>query len=174
MNATSGVPLTAHLDRVAIRRWASQTVFALPVGIALLLLTIASAFLLGLGPLAEVESRRLESSTNVVLHVINNLLIAPFLETAVMGWLIILLLNLRLNRYLVTAVSAVLWAALHQIQSPVGWVVGIPFFFLSYIYIKRRERPESDAFIVVAMAHFYYNATSAIMAFTSGVLTWHT
>jgi len=163
-----------RIDRTALRRWASQTIIALPLGIAVQLLSLAIVLSLGLGEVAADANNYTERNESTIFFVLYKLLIAPFFETAVMGWLLILLLNVGLHRLATLFVSAVLWAALHQMQSPVGWVVFFPFLVFSYVFIERRRAPSADGFTVAAMTHFYANTLSTIAGFASGYMTWHT
>jgi membrane protease YdiL (CAAX protease family) len=163
-----------RIDRTALRRWASQTLVALPLGMTVQLLSGCMVVLLGLGQTAVDANSYTERNANTVSFVLNMLLIAPFLETALMGWLLLLLLDTRLNYLAALLVSASLWAALHQMQSLVGWVTFFPFLVYSHVFIERRRGPSADGFVVASMTHFYANASSTIAGFAGGTMTWHT
>ena len=109
-----------------------------------------------------------EQSENAVMLWTNAFLAltwAPIVETALMAVLIIVLLRMKMNRYVVILICAALAAAAHEMLMPgAGRLVFVGFAIFSYVFITRNKK-YGDGFIVVAMTHFFYNLVAVANLF---------
>ena len=149
-------------DHASVGLWLDQTRVALvTAGIVLVITGLVTALIDGDAGLRDLILRDIERPM-FLLELLMGLLLAPPLETALMGWLILLMLDKGMNRVTVMCVSATLWAALHVVLTDSSqWIIAIPFFFFSLVYIKRKLGEHRDGFVVATMSHFYYNVVAS-------------
>jgi hypothetical protein len=88
---------------------------------------------------------------------------APFVETLIMGAVLLLLLRFLRPEFAVL-VSAIGWGLAHASVAPVwGLVICWPFLIFSILFVTWRERSLMLAFLVPACAHALQNLIPALL-----------
>ena len=151
------------------RRWLNQTGIALgAAAIAALGSSLLSTALDDGSAVRDTIIRDVQRPGFIVEVLLVGLLFAPVVETAVMGWIILLLLDRKVKTQVVLLISAFLWAAGHvALSDRSSWLLAVPFFVFSYVFIVRNRGSNPDGFIVASMTHFYYNVSATIVLIAS-------
>jgi membrane protease YdiL (CAAX protease family) len=110
-------------------------------------------------PSAEGPDLVTEGSLPLLLIIV----VAPLLETLIMGGIL-----LALRRFVgfgpAVVVSALLWAIAHSLSAPVwGLVVWWPFLVFSAAFLVLRQSGLLTAIALVTMAHALQNATGILL-----------
>jgi hypothetical protein len=103
-----------------------------------------------------------------VLSIVGALLIAPVVETYLLG---LFLRSLRgsLSDMRLSILSALGWGALHALIAPF-WFFGVAwsFFVFSWFYLLWLPRSQAKAFSAAAVPHFLLNASALVLGGTDG------
>jgi hypothetical protein len=126
-----------------------------PLQIVPSVLLVAAAFLI-----ARFVGHPLPAMPPTKASFLSLVVVAPILETLMMVPVLWLLRRMLSSRLTAAVISAVLWAALHAMQSP-GQGVGVVwgFFVMSSAFLGWRERSLLAAFWVTASLHALNNFT---------------
>ncbi len=165
MNEIGIAPAAGRSGPAFLQRWGSRIAVAAGVAVLADFLVIVAVYVLGLEEVAAAVAARGIQTQSVPYLVIESLVAAPLIETLLMGWLILLMLDLGWHRFAVILASAALWALAHRVLNPLGWIVFIPFVGFSYLFIERNRR-SGDGYTVATMCHFLFNAIAVSFEMT--------
>ncbi len=126
---------------------------AFPISI---LLAIVAQTLLPEAPAPQFEVNGLVALSALVVF-------APFVETLIMG-AVLLLLTTVLRAEWAVLVSAIGWGIAHSLAAPVwGLIIWWPFLIFSTLFLTWRKRSLLLAFLVPMGAHAYQNLLPALL-----------
>ena len=112
-----------------------------------------------LAPQAEPPELATEGSVALVLIVV----IAPLIETLIMG-AVLLGLEKLLGPRLAVVASALLWAVAHSLSAPIwGLVVWWPFLLFSIAFLTWRKSGLFTAIAIVTAAHALQNGAGMLL-----------
>ena len=127
--------------------------------LALLPSLLLSGLVSLLAPQAEAPELATEGSVALVLIVV----VAPLLETLIMGALL-LGLNRLLGARLAVVASALLWAIAHSLSAPIwGLVVWWPFLLFSVAFLTWRQAGLLTATAIVTVTHALQNGVGMLL-----------
>lgn len=116
------------------------------------------------GVLTGGNAPEFEGPPAVVLFV-GIFLVSPLLETLLMAAILRLLMWATNEPVQLALASAVVWAILHSLMTPIwGLVVAWPFFVFSLAYLAWRRISWTKAILVAAGIHALHNLLPAIAA----------
>ena len=93
---------------------------------------------------------------------------APFVETLIMGALLLLLVRIA-GPTLAVIVSAIGWGAAHSAMAPIwGLIIWWPFLIFSTLFVSWRQRSLIMAFLMPTLAHALQNSVPALLIAFSG------
>jgi hypothetical protein len=136
----------------------SRTKYIIQMGaISLLPSMIIAGALYGLGAISETTSPSFPPLRAPVL-LAAVVVIGPAVETLFMSLILWFLSLFVKGRIFLAILSAVIWALLHSLDTPV-WGLGViwPFFVFSCAYLAWRDVSWRDAFVVTWGIHAFQN-----------------
>ena len=110
-------------------------------------------------------------SEGALVFIASGLIVAPLVETLLLAWMLLLLLDRRVNQHLAVLFAATFWTALHLARGPSALAVFFPFVAFSYLFVTRRDPPHGDGFLLATMAHFFVNLIAVIAGVCDGAFT---
>ncbi|HYI42775.1 MAG TPA: CPBP family glutamic-type intramembrane protease [Sphingomicrobium sp.] len=88
---------------------------------------------------------------------------APFVETLIMGAILLLLLRFA-SPTVAVLISAIGWGAAHSAIAPMwGLVIWWPFLIFSTLFVTWRQRSLTMAFLMPTLAHALQNLVPALL-----------
>jgi hypothetical protein len=121
-----------------------------------ILLAALVAYLL---PAAEQPDFKVNGMTALLMLVI----LAPVVETLIMGGALIVLLRL-FNPTLAVLISSAGWGVAHSLAAPAwGLVIWWPFLVFSTLFVTWRKRSTAAALAIAATVHGLHNLPSALI-----------
>ena len=91
---------------------------------------------------------------------------APFVETLIMGTVLLILLRF-VRPTVAVLISAAGWGVAHSLQIPIwGLTIWWPFLVLSTLFVAYRERSLLAAFALPAIVHAMQNLGPAVLIAT--------
>lgn len=95
------------------------------------------------------------------------IIIAPMLETFILGFFIRLLLRIKLTHLWVCIVSAIGWSALHALIDPVNFFGTVwSFFIFSHCYLTWLDCSKRQAYYAALVPHMLLNTAVMLTFYT--------
>jgi hypothetical protein len=141
--------------------------YILYAGLISLIPSLAIAGILAFsGVITEESGPQFEGP--VVVLLISMTIVAPVIETLLMGPVLWVLSFITKRKLLLALLSAIVWAVLHSFAAPVwGLVIFWPWFVFSCSYLAWREKGWWRAVFVTIGVHVFQNTLPAIVAVSS-------
>jgi hypothetical protein len=96
--------------------------------------------------------------------VVGLVVLAPILETFILGLIIKMLMRFGMKTELVCVVSAFLWGGIHALQAPIRFLGTIwSFFIFSKSFLYWNDKSYKKAFMAAAIPHVFVNSVVVLI-----------